>query len=76
MRAVRNTRAIYLGATFLFQKRHWVVIPFIADLENTTEFVGAWLASERALRIAKSFAGKPCSYRMWVVLWIGGGLAS
>jgi hypothetical protein len=26
--------------------------------------VGAWLASEEAREIAKSFAGKPCSYKL------------
>ncbi|MPQ65465.1 hypothetical protein GC387_02280 [Pseudomonas sp. MWU12-2323] len=26
--------------------------------------VGAWLAREEALTTAKSFAGKPCSYRL------------
>ncbi|RBH60135.1 hypothetical protein C3F00_003485 [Pseudomonas sp. MWU13-2860] len=41
-----------------------------ADLENTTEPVGAGLAREEALKIAKSFAGKPCSYRMCVVFQI------
>ncbi|MPQ65303.1 hypothetical protein GC387_01440 [Pseudomonas sp. MWU12-2323] len=25
--------------------------------------VGAWLASDEALKVAKSFAGKPCSYK-------------
>jgi len=36
---------------------------FPTDALNTSEPVGAWLASEEALKSAKSFAGKPCSYR-------------
>jgi len=36
------------------------------DFENTASPVGAGLAREEALKAAKSFAGKPCSYRFGV----------
>ncbi|RBH54601.1 hypothetical protein C3F00_022295 [Pseudomonas sp. MWU13-2860] len=35
-------------------------------IEVNAVLVGAWLASEEARETAKSFAGKPCSYRFVV----------